>query len=203
MEKENRLKKSNGLQNHRTNDLNTPNEPIGKPKIACCESYEEQLEVINDQLVTLLKKGIINNTIILHRTSKGIKLIEEFLIKNNFKTEELKPNLDESDSDSIKTAKMSWVRDHSFKNVFIVDLNDDIIPAPQRFIEENDDYSITVERNLLYHCIESAEKNLFLLTSDRTNASRYLKEIDANLLEDITPNNWFPQPYFGECSFPF
>ena len=203
MKKENRLKKSVVIQNYKTIDLDFPFNTIGKPKIACCESYEEQLKVVHDQLVALLKKGTINNTVILHRTRKGIKFIEEFLIQNNFKTVELKLNTLGDTTDSIKTGNMFMVEDHIFENVFIVDLNDNIIPAPEGFVEENDEYSIIVERNLLYHCMASAKTNLFLLTSDRTKASRYLQEIDHNLLEDITPNNWFPQPYFGECSFPF
>lgn len=82
---------------------------------------------------------------------------------------------------------MSSVKGLEFNNVFILDLNDDIIPYPPGFIEADDEFHISTERRLLYTCMTRARNKLFLFSSDKSNPSRYLKEIDADLLEDISP----------------
>lgn len=88
-------------------------------------------------------------------------------------------------SDSIKICTMSSVKGLEFDNVFIVDLNDDIIPYPPGFIESDDEFHISTERRLLYTCMTRAKNNLFLFSSGEP--SRYLKEIEKALLDDISP----------------
>ena len=175
-----------------------------KPKIACCSDYEEQVNLLNNHLIILKNTNSLNSTVILHRSTNGVIKIKNYLDANGFSAELVKSNQPVNyESDSVKVCTMSSVKGLDFNNVIILDLNDDIIPYPPGFIDEDDEYHISAERRLLYTCMTRARNKLFLFTSERSNASRYLKEIDAALLDDITPNNWFSQPYFGECSFPF
>ena len=81
---------------------------------------------------------------------------------------------------------MSSIKGLEFNNVFVVDLNDNVIPCLQGFNEEDDEYHISTERRLLYTCMTRARKQLYLFSSDY-NPSRYLNEIDADLLVNIGP----------------
>jgi len=194
----------NGADNVDFIDIENSVREGDKPKIACCSDCGEQSDVLKEQLTILKENSDLNGTVILHRTTKGVEEMKELLEKNGFATELVKSNHPLSyANDSIKLCTMSAVKGLEFNNVFIVDLDENIIPSPQGFLEESEENHISNERKLLYTCMISAKNKLLLFTSDRTNASRYLKEIDPNLLEDITPNNWFIGPYFGYCSFPF
>ena len=92
------------------------------------------------------------------------------------------------ESDTIKLCTLSSVKGLEFDNVFIIDLNDNIIPYPEGFNDPDDEFHISTERRLLYTCMTRARNTLFLFSSDSQNPSRYLKEIDASLLENISPN---------------
>lgn len=73
---------------------------------------------------------------------------------------------------------MSSIKGLEFNNVFILGLNDKIIPSPAGFIGEDDEFHISTERRLLYTCMTRAINKLFLFSSDKNKPSRYLKEID-------------------------
>lgn len=157
-----------------------------KPKVGYYSSFEEQLSHIDDQLIVLRNSKMLSSTVVLHRTNTGVKDIKAFLDANNYSTELVKSSQAINyASDSIKVCTMSSVKGLEFNNVFIVDLNDNIIPYPPGFIETDDEFHISTERRLLYTCMTRAKNKLFLFSSGV--ASRYLSEIDENLLEDITP----------------
>ena len=81
---------------------------------------------------------------------------------------------------------MSSIKGLEFNNVFILDLNDEIIPFPPGFADEADEYHISTERRLLYTCMTRARTSLYLFCSNKDNPSRYLHEIEKSLLEDIS-----------------
>ena len=84
-------------------------------------------------------------------------------------------------SDSIKICTLSSIKGLEFTNVFILDVNDDVIPYPPGFNDENDEYHISTERRLLYTAMTRARINLYLLSSG--NPSRYLSEIKEELVD--------------------
>ena len=69
---------------------------------------------------------------------------------------------------------MSSIKGLEFNNVFILDLNDDII-FPAGFIEADDEFHISTERRLLYTRMTRARNNLYLFKQQK-NPSRYLKK---------------------------
>ena len=80
---------------------------------------------------------------------------------------------------------MSSIKGLEFNNVFIMDLTDDVIPYPPGFIETDDEFHISTERRLLYTSMTRARTGLYLIC-DKNNPSRYVAEIDDNLLNNVT-----------------
>jgi superfamily I DNA/RNA helicase len=173
-----------------------------KPKIAYYSDFDEQLNHLDDQLTILKNSSNLKSTVVLHRSTSGVKQIKAFLDANGFSTELVKSNLAVNyGSDSIKICTMSSVKGLEFNNVIILDLNDDIIPYPPGFIEADDEFHISTERRLLYTCMTRARNKLYLFSSDKVNPSRYLKEINASLLEDISPKSSSKRTYDDDLPF--
>ena len=161
-----------------------------KPKVAYYSDFDEQLHYLDAQLTLLWNSNSIHNTVVLHRSKNGVAQIKNFLDYNGFSTELVKSSEPVNyGSDSVKICTMSSIKGLEFNNVFILDLNDDVIPYPPGFIEEDDEFHISTERRLLYTCMTRARNKLFLFSSDKDNPSRYLKEIDSDLLDDISPKS--------------
>lgn len=161
-----------------------------KPKLGIFSDKDEQQQELLNQLNLLKKRNQLLSTIVLNRTHYGVQQIDNFLKENNYTTELIKDNnYVNYDSDSIKICTMSSIKGLEFNSVFILDLNDDVIPLPSGFIDSDDDYHISTERRLLYTCMTRAENNLYLFSSNEYEPSRYLNEIDSELLEKINYNN--------------
>lgn len=171
-------------------EVETPLKGGEKPKIAYYKDFQEQLNHLEEQLMILKNNENIQNTVVLHRSRNGVSQIKSFLDVKGFSTELVKSSQPVNyGSNSIKVCTMSSIKGLEFNNVFILDLNDDIIPDPLRFIDKDDEHHISTERRLLYTSMTRARNKLFLFSSDRVNPSRYLNEIDSALLDDITPKN--------------
>ena len=153
-------------------------------------------------MVLLKDKNQLSGTIVLNRTHYGVQQIDSFLKENNYSTELIKDkNYVNYDSDSIKICTMSSIKGLEFNSVFILDLNDDIIPSPTGFIDSDDEYHISTERRLLYTCMTRAENNLYLFSSDDSDPSRYLNEIDSVLLENISQSKKTKSTYDDDLPF--
>lgn len=159
-----------------------------KPIVAYFSNWNEQCAFLLKQLNKLKADGNINSTVILHRSHSGIRNVKDFLESNNFEVQELlKADDIDFESDSIKVCTLSSVKGLEFENVFIIDLNDDVIPYPPGFIDTKDEFHISTERRLLYTSMTRARERLFLISSG--TPSRYLAEIDADLLERVGNSN--------------
>lgn len=158
-----------------------------KPKIAYHPNVNQELAHLGKELGKLRRSGELNGTVVLHRSRNGVSVIRDYLESKGFSTELVKSNQPVNyGSDSVKICTMSSIKGLEFNNVFILDLNDNVIPYPPGFIDENDAFHVSTERRLLYTCMTRAKERLFLFCSDRRNPSRYLKEIAPNLLDDIS-----------------
>jgi superfamily I DNA/RNA helicase len=155
-----------------------------KPIVGYFKNWDEQCQYLDDQLIWLKNNDNINSTVILHRNHDGIRNIKIFLETNNHYVQELRNSEDiDFENDAIKLSTLSSAKGLEFDNVFIIDLNDDVIPYPAGFNDENDEFHISTERRLLYTSMTRARERLYLLSSGKP--SRYLSEIDENLLEKI------------------
>lgn len=158
-----------------------------KPIVGYFSNWNEQCAYILKELNKLKANNNIGSTVILHRSRSGLNNIQSFLTANKYETQILL-NADDIDfeSDSVKICTLSSIKGLEFENVFIIDLNDDIIPYPPGFIDTDDEFHISTERRLLYTSMTRARERLFLLSSGKP--SRYLSEIDESLLEKIGNN---------------
>jgi superfamily I DNA/RNA helicase len=164
-----------------------------KPVVGYFTSWNEQAEYLLNEITWLGSQGLVNSTVVLHRSSAGLQAIKKFLVDNNIACEELR-NAEEIDfdSDSIKLCTLSSIKGLEFENVFILDVNDDVIPYPPGFSDAQDEYHISTERRLLYTAMTRARERFSLLSSGFP--SRYLSEIDSSLVQVIgEPSD--PLPY--------
>jgi len=160
-----------------------------KPIVGYFEDFDDQLAYLKGELQNLKNEGKISSTIVLHRTNDGVRRIQNYLNNNGFQTELVKSNQAVNyNSDSIKICTMSSIKGLEFNNVFIMDLSDDVIPYPPGFIETDDEFHISTERRLLYTCMTRARTGLYLI-GDKDNPSRYIAEIDDNLLNNVTESS--------------
>ncbi|GGJ99038.1 3'-5' exonuclease [Parabacteroides faecis] len=155
-----------------------------KPIVGYFQNWDEQCAYLLQALNKLKISNNISSTVILHRSRSGLNNIESFLAANGYPTQILLNSEDiDFESESIKICTLSSVKGLEFENVFIFDLNDDVIPYPPGFIDINDEFHISTERRLLYTSMTRARERLYLLSSG--NPTRYLSEIDENLLDKI------------------
>lgn len=155
-----------------------------KPTIGYFKSWNEQCKYVEGELVQLKRNSPDSTIVALHRTHQGVRNVKIFLENAGYRTQELK-NSDDIDfeSDSIKLCTLSSIKGLEFDAVFIFDLNDDIIPYPPGFIEEDDDFHISTERRLLYTAMTRARDLLYMLSSGKP--SRYLAEINESLITKV------------------
>lgn len=155
-----------------------------KPIIGNFQNWNEQSSFIAKELKKLKANDNINSTVILHRSHSGIRNIKAFLEANEYTVQELLKDDDiDFASDSISVCTLSSIKGLEFDNVFIIDLNDDVIPYPPGFIDEDDEFHISTERRLLYTSMTRARERLYLLSSG--TPSRYISEIDEDFLEKV------------------
>ena len=157
-----------------------------KPIVGYFISFENQLAYLNKELVELKTQSKIKSTIVLHRTNDGVRKIQTYLESKGHSTELVKSNLPVNyGSESIKICTMSSIKGLEFDNVFIFDLDDNVIPYPPGFIENDDEFHISTERRLLYTCMTRARNRLYLVCN-LINPSRYVSEIDSDLLNILS-----------------
>jgi len=155
-----------------------------KPLFGCFNNNSEQMNYLIKELQIIIKNDKFDTTAILHRFRKHLKELKTYLKSYNIQTQII---LDSEEinffDNSIKLCTMSSIKGLEFDNVFIIDLNDDVIPYPYGFSEDNDEYHISTERRLLYTSMTRAKKRLYLLSSG--NPSRFIKEIDPQYINII------------------
>ncbi len=150
--------------------------PIVKHVNGSASQYSELIKILS-------KIDLSNETVVfLHRNRRGVENILSSLKQKNFKC----INIISSPSEDIKPAgiygcTMSSIKGLEFDHVIICDLNDDILPYPGGFTDENDELHISTERRLLYTCMTRARKGLILLSTGKP--CRYFQEIDRSKVE--------------------
>lgn len=158
-----------------------------KRKVALYSNFDEQLNHLDDELICLSNTNRLKRTLVLHPLNSGVTRIKNFLEANQHFVERLESSKQQSFSqDSIKIGTMSLNWDLEFENVFILDLNDSIIPNPRGSNMAEIEHHILNMRKLFYASFNCATMNLFLFSSDKSNPSRFLQELDPEYFEFVT-----------------
>ncbi|MFV0330493.1 MAG: UvrD-helicase domain-containing protein [Dysgonomonas sp.] len=155
-----------------------------KPILGYFENQKTQLNYLKEELEKLRNENNLNDTVILHRSNSGVDTVAQDLTNSGFSIEHIKKTKNQTvnyNSNSIKVCTLSSIKGLEFTSVFIIDLNEGVIPYPPGFNDEDDEYHISTERRLLYTAMTRARSNLYLLTSG--DPSRYINEINSDLVE--------------------
>jgi superfamily I DNA/RNA helicase len=122
------------------------------------------------------------SVVVLHRSRNGVSKLT-----NDLKAAGFNPtNISAQDVYRINpvglfTCTMSSVKGLEFDHVFLCDVNDNLIPYPPGFTDDNDELHISTERRLVYTCMTRARHTLHLISTGQP--SRYLAEIDPTTVE--------------------
>lgn len=160
-----------------------------KPQVCYFKSYNSQDIFLINEIRKIDK--LMSDIVILHRDWNGMRRASELLNTYGIDNEIINQNSAINfENNRVKICTLSSIKGLEFDFVFIIDLNDEIIPYPNGFNEENDEVHISTERRLLYTAMTRAKEELFLLCSGFP--SRYLSEIDEQLInifkDSSTPN---------------
>jgi superfamily I DNA/RNA helicase len=150
-----------------------------KPVIKKCSSLLEEQTSIASRIQKIRRNSPDETICILHRTNKGVGYTVNQLVGHNIEVVKIKAN--DSPSSAVKALTMQGVKGLEFDHVIICDLIDDNLPIKSGFSEPNDDLHLTTERRLLYTSMTRAVKSLLITYFG--NPSRYIAEIDPNLIE--------------------
>ena len=112
-----------------------------------------------------------------------------------------------SDDDAVVLMTLHAAKGLEFPIVFIPGMEDGIFPGNQSLFSEED---LEEERRLAYVGITRAKEKLYLLnarrrmlygTTGRNSPSRFLREIPANVVNDITVHTFTPRGAFTRSAF--
>ena len=156
-----------------------------KPKLCYHTTFELEAEYLIKELNRLKSSDSLNGTVVLHRNKSGVSSTKRLLEDDGFSTELVRSSTPINyASESIKLCTMSSIKGLEFENVFILGLDEGVMPFPHGFIDADDEFHISTERRLLYTCMTRAKRELHL-SSASNRPSRYLKEIDETLVDIV------------------
>jgi superfamily I DNA/RNA helicase len=172
-----------------------------KPVVGYFDSWEEQAEYVLDLIEETWYTD--EETVVLHRTNSGVAEIAEFLTEQGIPIVSVRDGSDPFGTRAVKVCTLSSVKGLEFDNVIIVDLNEDEIPYPDGFNEDDDEYHISTERRLLYTAMTRARERLFLLSSGEP--TRYLAEIKSDYVDIVgePPEPIDPSRNLADDDLPF
>jgi len=155
------------------------------PILGYFNSYESEMEYLVEEINKHSGKSL--NMVILHRRKGQLKNLQTFLRKKQILSEIITDWDFNNFSDStIKLCTLSSIKGLEFDVVCIVDLNENEIPYPEGFAEDNDELHISTERRLLYTAMTRARDKLYLLSHGIP--SMFLNELDSSLFETVRRN---------------
>lgn len=156
-----------------------PERQGAKPKLVTLLNGK-QVSHIRDALQTVDLNQ--HSAVVLHRSRSGVSQLTNALNAEGFNP----TNISAQDVYRIHpvglfTCTMSSVKGLEFDHVFLCNMNDDLVPYPPGFTDDNDELHISTERRLVYTCMTRARHTLHLISTGQP--SRYLAEIDPATVE--------------------
>jgi len=146
--------------------------------------YYRDIEDANRSLVERIKEAKCKggSIVVLHRYRNKLYYYSDLLENCGVATEVIRSdNFADYASNSVKICTLSSVKGLEFDHVIIMELSRMIIPSPDGFGQDNDEYHINTERKLLYTAMTRARQSLCLFVP-RVNPSMFIDEIDKQYL---------------------
>lgn len=155
-----------------TDGIKNSNRHGQKPEIHYFSKSSDQYNELCTSIRKIKKQKPYCSIVVLHRTLQGVNEISQSLASNNIEFHDIR-NDGVFHIDSVNICTMSSIKGLEFDYVFIVSLNEEIIPALTNYDEDQ----IATERRLLYVCMTRAKNELFMYSFGE-KASRFLYEIE-------------------------
>jgi hypothetical protein len=153
----------------------TPTLPQTLITIGFFESPAEQFNYLDDRIIFLRNDRKLNSACLIHPTEQGQIELSNYLISNQFKAELLHGEAESIDNQSICVYSMASFPNQRFDNIFMVSLDENIIPSTQA-------------EEFILELIDKVDVNLTLLSSG--NPIGFLKKIKGpNITRIGTPEH--------------
>lgn len=138
------------------------------PEVVNFNNIEEEVDYIANRIKDLEEQGIdLNNICLVARTDRQLDMYREFLRDRMIKTYKIhRKEAEDRQNKCIRVATMHRVKGLEFDHVFLVGINDGVVPF-KPFIDSSSDNAvrkqrIIAERSLLYVAATRAKKAVFV-----------------------------------------
>lgn len=151
-----------------------------KPVLILYGDAEAANQALIERTREAKRKG--GSIVVLHRYRNKLDYYAKMLEEGGIATEVIRSDkLADFGSNTVKICTLSSVKGLEFDHVIIMEISKMIIPSPDGFGQDNDEYHITTERKLLYTAMTRAQKSLSLF-APRAYPSMFIDEIDRQCL---------------------
>ena len=157
------------------------------PVIRCFSNARQESEYVIRQIQELLQEHSPRDIVVVARIADQLGEIQNALEANSIPCQLLRPSDVNFVSDSIKLVTIHSVKGLEFKVVFIIGLNEGVMPYISYQDPQDIENQQLVEKKLLYVGMTRAAESLFLTSSGRP--SKFLMEIDSRYLRLSTKTN--------------
>ncbi|MBP2028768.1 SOS regulatory protein LexA [Acetoanaerobium pronyense] len=140
------------------------------------KDQQNQLSFILSEIEELRNDYNLSDICIVAREIRLIENIESGLNSSNVPCEILNQNEPDFDSDKIKLVTMHSIKGLEFKVIFLVNLDENIIPNTKLYNSDDTSQIDSEERKLLYVGMTRANELLYMSTVGKP--SKFIKEID-------------------------
>lgn len=145
------------------------------------KELDEVNYIINKIKGELSKKYNLKDIAIIAKSNFMLSSIKEKLDAAGVSSNYITKNDGEFDSNSVKLITIHSIKGLEFKVVFIVGINEGVIPYLSYKDENEKEYQESIERKLFYVGMTRANELLYMTSSGR--ASKFMSEINYNFLK--------------------
>lgn len=140
----------------------------------------QQGEYILNKINKLIKTYNLKDIAIAAKNKNQLKWMEDYLNKNKLNCTLIGGSNDDFDSNNIKLLTMNSIKGLEFKVVFLIGLNEGVIPYISYSEDEDQSFQESIERKLLYVGMTRATEKLYLFSFRKP--SRFISDIYSKYL---------------------
>ena len=142
---------------------------------------DEATYIISEIKNTLMDQYPYKDIVIVAKNKSQLKVLKEYFDKDKVPCMLLEKTDENFDEEKIKLLTMHSIKGLEFKVVFLIGINEGIIPYLSYQDTEDQSMQETMERKLLYVGMTRANELLYLTSSGKP--SRFLEDIDSRYLK--------------------
>lgn len=144
------------------------------------KTREKQLEFLFNEISTLRNDYKYSDICIVAREKKLLENAMNYLVNKGIPCEVLSQQEPDFDSDKVKIITFHSIKGLEFKTIFLIDLNEGVIPNNSLMDLDDEDTNDSEERKLLYVGMTRANELLYMTSVYKP--SKFIKEINNNHL---------------------